>query len=198
MQIDKVVNTIKSESSGFYLLETTNSESISYLEEQILNSFYEKQYEIDTSFIILEPEEKSKFITIDQIRKMKKEFLHTNVLNLNKVIFVREVNYLNINALNGLLKIIEEIPSKTYFIFCSSNLNLISFLNSVCFLGNRVTLTPAPKNFTIVEYGLEKSEMLGQSALTWPPRLPFLSSAAIAISSAVSIMFSSSRYSIKP
>ena len=47
MQIDKVVNTIKSESSGFYLLETTNSESISYLEEQILNSFYEKQYEID-------------------------------------------------------------------------------------------------------------------------------------------------------
>ena len=53
MQIDKVVNTIKSESSGFYLLETTNSESISYLEEQILNSFYEKQYEIDTSFIIL-------------------------------------------------------------------------------------------------------------------------------------------------
>ena len=75
MQIDKVVNTIKSESSGFYLLETTNSESISYLEEQILNSFYEKQYEIDTSFIILEPEEKSKFITIDQVRKMKKEFL---------------------------------------------------------------------------------------------------------------------------
>ena len=122
MQIDKVVNTIKSESSGFYLLETTNSESISYLEEQILNSFYEKQYEIDTSFIILEPEEKSKFITIDQVRKMKKEFLHTNVLNLSKVIFVREVNYLNINALNGLLKIIEEIPSKTYFIFCSKNL----------------------------------------------------------------------------
>ena len=77
MQIDKVVNTIKSESSGFYLLETTNSESISYLEEQILDSFYEKQYEIDTSFIILEPEEKSKFITIDQVRKMKKEFLHT-------------------------------------------------------------------------------------------------------------------------
>ena len=104
MQIDKVVNTIKSESSGFYLLETTNSESILHLEEEILKSFYEKQYEIDTSFIILEPEEKSKFITIDQIRKMKKEFLHTNVLNLNKVIFVREVNYLNINALNGLLK----------------------------------------------------------------------------------------------
>ncbi len=44
MQIDKVVNTIKSESSGFYLLETTNSESISHLEEEILKSadFFEK------------------------------------------------------------------------------------------------------------------------------------------------------------
>ena len=123
MQIGKVVNTIKSENSGFYLLETTNSESISHLEEEILKSFYEKQYEIDTSFIILEPEEKSKFITIDQIRKMKKEFLHTNVLNLNKVIFVREVNYLNINAFKWTFKkIIEEIPPKSYFIFCSSNL----------------------------------------------------------------------------
>ena len=117
MQIDKVVNTIKSESSGFYLLETTNSESISYLEEQILNSFYEKQYEIDTSFIILEPEEKSKFITIDQVRKMKKEFLHTNVLNLSKVIFVREVNYLNINALNGLLKSLKKYHQKPILFF---------------------------------------------------------------------------------
>ena len=122
MQINKIISTIKSESSGFYLLEVTNTDTISTIEDQILNSFYEKQYEIDTSFINLQPEENTKLITIDQIRKMKKEFLHTNVLNLNRVIFVKEVNNLNINALNGLLKIIEEIPSKTYFIFCSSNL----------------------------------------------------------------------------
>ena len=122
MQINKIINTIKSESSGFYLLEVTNADTISTIEDEILNCFYERQYEIDTSFINLQPEENTKFITIDQIRKMKKEFLHTNVLNLNRVIFVKEVNNLNINALNGLLKIIEEIPSKTYFIFCSSNL----------------------------------------------------------------------------
>ena len=122
MQINKIINTIKSESSGFYLLEVTNADTISTIEDEILNCFYEKQYEIDTSFINLQPEENTKFITIDQIRKMKKEFLHTNVLNLNRVIFVKEVNNLNRNALNGLLKIIEEIPSKTYFIFCSSNL----------------------------------------------------------------------------
>ena len=98
MQINKIINTIKSESKGFYLLEVTNADTISTIEDEILNCFYEKQYEIDTSFIILQPEENTKFITIDQIRKMKKEFLHTNVLNLNRVIFVKEVNNLNINA----------------------------------------------------------------------------------------------------
>ena len=106
---------------------------------------YEKQYEIDTSFINLQPEENTKFITIDQIRKMKKEFLHTNVLNLNRVIFVKEVNNLNINALNGLLKIIEEIPSKTYFIFCSSN--LISLPETIISRARVIRDNNTPMNF---------------------------------------------------
>ena len=64
MQIDKVVNTIKSESSGFYLLETTNRESISHLEEEILKSFYEKQYEIDTSFIFQSPKKNQNLLQL--------------------------------------------------------------------------------------------------------------------------------------
>jgi hypothetical protein len=93
----------------------------------------------------LQPEENTKFITIDQIRKMKKEFLHTNVLNLNRVIFVKEVNNLNINALNGLLKIIEEIPSKTYFIFCSSN--LISLPETIISRARVIRDNNTPMNF---------------------------------------------------
>ena len=145
MQINKIINTIKFESSGFYLLEVTNADTISTIEDEILNCFYEKQYEIDTSFINLQPEENTKFITIDQIRKMKKEFLHTNVLNLNRVIFVKEVNNLNINALNGLLKIIEEIPSKTYFIFCSSN--LISLPETIISRARVIRDNNTPMNF---------------------------------------------------
>ena len=145
MQINKIINTIKSEISGFYLLEVTNADTISTIEDEILNCFYEKQYEIDTSFINLQPEENTKFITIDQIRKMKKEFLHTNVLNLNRVIFVKEVNNLNINALNGLLKIIEEIPSKTYFIFCSSN--LISLPETIISRARVIRDNNTPMNF---------------------------------------------------
>ena len=145
MQINKIINTIKSESSGFYLLEVTNADNISTIEDEILNCFFERQYEIDTSFINLQPEVNTKFITIDQIRKMKKEFLHTNVLNLNRVIFVKEVNNLNINALNGLLKIIEEIPSKTYFIFCSSN--LISLPKTIISRARVIRDNNTPMNF---------------------------------------------------
>ena len=76
---------------------------------------------------------------------MKKEFLHTNVLNLNRVIFVKEVNNLNINALNGLLKIIEEIPSKTYFIFCSSN--LISLPETIISRARVIRNNNTPMNF---------------------------------------------------
>jgi hypothetical protein len=76
---------------------------------------------------------------------MKKEFLHTNVLNLNRVIFVKEVNNLNINALNGLLKIIEEIPSKTYFIFCSSN--LISLPETIISRARVIRDNNTPMNF---------------------------------------------------
>ena len=122
MQIDTIINRIKSESCGFYLLELKDANTVKSIEKHILDFFYEKQYEIDTSFFKLQPEENNKNITIDQIRKMKREFLHTNVLNLKRIIFISEINYLNINALNGLLKIIEEIPINTYFIFCSSNL----------------------------------------------------------------------------
>ena len=76
---------------------------------------------------------------------MKKEFLHTNVLNLNRVIFVKEVNNLNRNALNGLLKIIEEIPSKTYFIFCSSN--LISLPETIISRARVIRDNNTPMNF---------------------------------------------------
>jgi DNA polymerase-3 subunit gamma/tau len=35
---------------------------------------------------------------------------------------IKEINDLNNNSINGLLKLIEEIPQKTFFIFCTTNL----------------------------------------------------------------------------
>ena len=121
MEINKLINNIKSESHGFYIIETP-SINLEVIEDNIKNIFFNKQYEIDTSFYILAPEDSAKFITIDQIRKLKKEFLHTNALGINRVILINEINNLNNNSINALLKIIEEIPTRTFFIFCTSNL----------------------------------------------------------------------------
>ena len=121
MEINQVITKIKSENHGFYIIETS-SFNLDAIEECIKNSFYEKQYEIDTSFINLAAEEGTKNISIEQIRKLKREFLHTNVLNISRVILISEINTLNNNSINALLKLIEEIPSNTFFIFCTSNL----------------------------------------------------------------------------
>ncbi len=121
MEINQIIKKISNEKNGFYLIEST-SLNFELLENEIKNIFFDKQYEIDTSFISLVPDENAKFISVDQIRKLKKEFLHTNVLNLSKVILINEINALNTNSINALLKLIEEVPHKTFFIFCTSNL----------------------------------------------------------------------------
>ena len=122
MQIDKVISFIKSQKNGFFLIEVKTDMQSEIIENESQVSFFQKQYEIDSSFFSLKPEDASKSISIDQIRKLKREFLHTNVLDLNKIIYLKEINNLNNNSINALLKIIEEVPLKTYFIFCTQNL----------------------------------------------------------------------------
>jgi DNA polymerase III delta prime subunit len=122
MQIDKIINFIKSQKNGFFLIEIKTDAQSENIENSLKNIFFQKQYEIDTSFFSIKPEVSSKSVSIEQIRKIKKEFLHTNVLDLHKIIYLNEINLLNNNSINALLKITEEVPQKTYFIFCSQNL----------------------------------------------------------------------------
>ena len=61
MEIDKLINNIKSETHGFYVIETS-SNNLKIIEKNIKNIFFNKQYEIDTSFMNLMPEENAKFI----------------------------------------------------------------------------------------------------------------------------------------
>ena len=122
MQIDKLIRFIRSQKNGFFLIEVRTDSQLEAIENNLKDIFFEKQYEIDTSFFSIKPEDASKSISIEQIRKLKKEFLHTNVLDLHKIIYLSEINFLNNNSINALLKIIEEVPKKTFFIFCSQNL----------------------------------------------------------------------------
>jgi len=122
MEINQVIKQIYSLQEGFVIIELNNSNKLDLIEEEIKNIFFNKQYEIDANFFNLKPIENAQSISIDQIRSLKKEFLHTNVLNLKRVIFISEINLLNNNSYNSLLKIIEEVPKDTYFIFCTSNI----------------------------------------------------------------------------
>ena len=55
----------------------------------------------------------------DETKEVLKDF--ENIDNI-KIIYLSEINLLNNNSINALLKIMEEVPKKTYFIFCSQNL----------------------------------------------------------------------------
>ena len=120
MQINKVISFIKSQKNGFFLIEVGTDIQLEAIENTLKDIFFEKQYEIDTSFFSIKPEDASKSISIEQIRKLKKEFLHTNVLDLHKIIYLSEINLLNNNSINALLKIIEEVPKKNFLYFLLS------------------------------------------------------------------------------
>ncbi len=62
-----------------------------------------------------------KYISIDDIRELKKRFSLSSTDNSYKVCIVDKTEDLNLSASNSLLKILEEPPKNTLFILVSSN-----------------------------------------------------------------------------
>ena len=62
MQIDKVISFIKSQKNGFFLIEIKTDYQSEIIENSLKEIFFQKQYEIDTSFFFIKPEEASKSI----------------------------------------------------------------------------------------------------------------------------------------
>jgi len=69
--------------------------------------------------LILAPEDKSRFIKIDEIRKANTFLTNKAQMNGYKVVLISEANALNINAANALLKNLEEPAPQTLFILIS-------------------------------------------------------------------------------
>lgn len=70
-------------------------------------------------FTIVEPEEKSKIIKIDQIRELK-QFIETSSHAFGRrIILIDSAENLNINAANALLKGLEEPPADVIFLLLS-------------------------------------------------------------------------------
>ena len=66
------------------------------------------------------------FITIDQIRKLKQFSVETSIIeNLPKFVLIDSADYLNLNASNALLKLLEEPKMNTYFFLISHQPSLL-------------------------------------------------------------------------
>ena len=96
-----------------------------------------------------------KFIDIDQVRKL--------ILNLNKSSFnkkprfvlIDNIELLNINSVNALLKILEEPNNNIYFILINNNKKILPTLKSRC-LNYKIHLTSS-ESFDITNKILEKN-----------------------------------------
>ena len=169
MQTDKVISLIKSQKNGFFLIEIKTDAQSENIENSLKNIFFQKQYEIDTSFFSIKPEDSSKSVSIEQIRKIKKEFLHTNVLDLHKIIYLNEINLLNNNSINALLKITEEVPQKTYFIFCSQNLLKVpdTILSRARIIRIEETISNVTNNLQdLINYTIDQNQNISDDIIT--------------------------------
>ncbi len=102
-----------------------------------LSLFYNNSHP-NIKIIKKEIDEKTKkiknFITIDQIRKLKQFLFETSIIeNMPKFILIDSADDMNLNASNGLLKILEEPKKNTYFFLISHQPSLLlSTIKSRC------------------------------------------------------------------
>ena len=131
MQTDLIVKKLSELKGGSFIIEYRNNIDIDLIKDDILEIFYSKKYERDLNFFELSPEKDSLEISVKQIRELKKRFLHKAIEETPIVIFNRNIESLNNNSANALLKITEETPLNTFFIFfTTSAFKVISTIKS--------------------------------------------------------------------
>ena len=123
----------------------SNDEEYSYdLDNHCINennkSFRLIYNQSNPNFILIDIEKKKRFIDIDQIRNL--------ILNLNKSSFnskkrfvlIDNIEFLNINSINALLKVLEEPNKNVNFILIGNNKSILPTLKSRC-LNFRLSLS---------------------------------------------------------
>lgn len=107
------------------------------------HSFRTTKNRSNPNTILLDINDEKKFITIDQIRKL---ILTLNKSSFNKkprFVLIDNIEFLNINSISALLKILEEPSPNTYFILINnSNEKILPTLYSRC-VNFKITLSNA-------------------------------------------------------
>ena len=119
-----------------YIFSKGENESYDFENNKINNinkSFKLLKNNIHPNFFLISLNKNKKNIEISQIREMISFCNKSSFDNKNKIILIDNVEYLNQNSVNALLKIIEEPNEKIFFFLVhDSSKRIISTLNSRC------------------------------------------------------------------
>jgi DNA polymerase-3 subunit delta' len=92
------------------------------------------------NFILIDLLNEKQSIDISQIRDLSTKLNKSSFNNKPRFVMIDNVEFLNVNSTNALLKILEEPPLNTFFILINNNRNIFSTLSSRC-LNFKIFLT---------------------------------------------------------
>ena len=99
--------------------------------------------------IVVDVDQEKKFIDINQIRELLSNLQKSSFNNKPKFILIDNIEFLNVNSINALLKVIEEPSINIHFILINNNKKILSTLISRC-INFKIFLTHK-KNLEIAE-----------------------------------------------
>ena len=84
------------------------------------------------NFFLIDINNENKSIDINQIRELISNLNKSSLNDKPRFILIDNIEFLNINSINALLKILEEPPRNTYFILINNNKKILPTLLSRC------------------------------------------------------------------
>jgi DNA polymerase III subunit delta' len=92
------------------------------------------------NLVLIDVIPEKKFIDINQIREMISNLSKSSFNNKPRFVLIDNIEFLNLNSINALLKILEEPSLNIFFILINSNKKILPTLSSRC-INFRISLT---------------------------------------------------------
>ena len=94
----------------------------------------------NTNLFVIDVDSEKKSIDINQIRELISDLNKSSFNTKPRFILIDNIEFLNINSINALLKSLEEPPTNTYFILVNNNKKIPPTLLSRC-INFKISLT---------------------------------------------------------
>ena len=142
-----LINFILSKGENFpYDLDNLTINDANRSHQLILNSSHQ-------NFILVDINQDKKYIDINQVRELISKLNKSSFNEKPRFILIDNIEYLNLNSVNALLKVLEEPNENIFFILINNNKKIIPTLKSRC-LNFRLSLSNE-KTFDVAKKLLE-------------------------------------------